>query len=212
MRKVSRICLTCILLPAVSLPAVAKHAAKSVENPGARITLCAFDFAGLPAGVLMESLKHTQAILADAGVDILPVICTQKGAPTLCREQAGPRNVILRIIRRSPPGVDLNAVASATGPYITVDYSRLESLGDTFRDRILGCVVAHELGHVMLGPDSHSPYGIMAARWTATELDTIHWGLLWFLPSQAAFLRAYFVSQPQLASDPMAVSIARIQK
>ena len=32
-----------------------------------------------------------------------------------------------------------------------------------FSARILGCVVAHELGHVLLGPRSHSAEGIMAA-------------------------------------------------
>jgi hypothetical protein len=35
---------------------------------------------------------------------------------------------------------------------------------------VLGHAIAHELGHLLLGVDAHSPEGLMRAHWTSRDL------------------------------------------
>ncbi len=36
---------------------------------------------------------------------------------------------------------------------------------------ILGHAAAHEIGHLLLGSNSHSPQGLMRARWSRQDLQ-----------------------------------------
>ena len=54
---------------------------------------------------------------------------------------------------------------------------------------VLGHVMAHEIGHVLLGPNSHFPTGIMAPHFGTAEIRDISRGLLRFNPNQAAQMR-----------------------
>jgi len=53
---------------------------------------------------------------------------------------------------------------------------------------LLGCVMAHELGHLLLGP-GHAPSGIMRAAWDAADLNRIRQGRLHFNPAEDARMR-----------------------
>jgi hypothetical protein len=57
-----------------------------------------------------------------------------------------------------------------------------EDVGD-----VLEHVMAHEIGHVLLGPNAHSTAGLMAA---SLDLPRIALGGLWFDRIQAAIIRA----------------------
>src|SRR5262249_10769 len=43
---------------------------------------------------------------------------------------------------------------------------------------ILGYAIAHEIGHLLLPPGSHSPAGIMRARWRGGDFELIATGTL----------------------------------
>ena len=45
---------------------------------------------------------------------------------------------------------------------------------------ILGCVMAHELGHLLLGSNSHSDKGIMLPRWEVNQVRQLMMGTLLF--------------------------------
>ncbi|MCW5976420.1 MAG: hypothetical protein KIT09_00005 [Bryobacteraceae bacterium] len=49
---------------------------------------------------------------------------------------------------------------------------------------ILGHVMAHELGHLLLGPDAHSSRGMMRCPWHADELTAAVQGRLIFRPEE----------------------------
>lgn len=48
---------------------------------------------------------------------------------------------------------------------------------------ILGCAIAHEVGHLLLGRNSHSVEGIMHGEWGAKELRLALMGGFFSLPS-----------------------------
>ncbi len=54
---------------------------------------------------------------------------------------------------------------------------------------ILGCVMAHELGHLLLGSNSHSDKGIMLPRWEVNQVRQLMMGRLLFTPDQSNLMR-----------------------
>jgi hypothetical protein len=50
---------------------------------------------------------------------------------------------------------------------------------------ILGGVIAHELGHLLLGSDGHSAAGIMQPRWEPSQVRLLMMGTLQFTPEQS---------------------------
>jgi len=55
---------------------------------------------------------------------------------------------------------------------------------------ILGRVIAHELGHLLLGKNAHSAAGIMHARWRAQDLGLSRQAAMLFLPGEAKRIHA----------------------
>jgi hypothetical protein len=56
--------------------------------------------------------------------------------------------------------------------------------------RVLGAVMAHEIGHRLLRHDGHSSEGLMHAPWNATDWAKASLGLLLFTPSEREAIRA----------------------
>ena len=54
---------------------------------------------------------------------------------------------------------------------------------------VLGPVIAHEIGHLLLGQQSHSPTGIMRARWGRRDYEAPPLGAFMFTPGQAEQIR-----------------------
>jgi predicted membrane protein len=55
---------------------------------------------------------------------------------------------------------------------------------------VLGYVLTHEVGHLLLGSNSHAVNGIMSPHWNGAELRRISEGPLLFLPSESRILRS----------------------
>jgi hypothetical protein len=79
------------------------------------------------------------------------------------------------------------------GTLANVSYARAcrqlpDTLGLTV-GQLLGHVVAHEIGHLLLGTNSHSASGLMSAGWTAWELLLAAHMKLIFSDEQAVRIR-----------------------
>ena len=61
------------------------------------------------------------------------------------------------------------------------------SLAD--RQAILGSMLAHEIGHLLLKETAHSGAGIMQAQWGDGDLKLIGKGRLWFTEREAVRLK-----------------------
>jgi hypothetical protein len=55
---------------------------------------------------------------------------------------------------------------------------------------ILGCAIAHEIGHLLLGSNSHSGMGIMQRKWEREELRQAMMGRLLFTVNQSNLIQA----------------------
>ena len=55
---------------------------------------------------------------------------------------------------------------------------------------ILGCVIAHEIGHLLLGSNSHSASGIMQGHWERGQIRQAVTSNLLFTPEQAKLIQA----------------------
>ena len=57
-------------------------------------------------------------------------------------------------------------------------------------ERTLAHTIAHELGHLLLGSNSHSPSGIMTGKWSRQDLISISQFGLSFTTQQSDLIRA----------------------
>jgi hypothetical protein len=60
--------------------------------------------------------------------------------------------------------------------------------------RVLGHVMAHEVGHLLLGTKAHAAIGIMRPHWYGEQLGAISKGSLLFTAEQATLMRKRLAS------------------
>ena len=54
---------------------------------------------------------------------------------------------------------------------------------------LLGYTIAHEVGHILLGTDSHTPSGVMRAHWRGSDYSEMNAHLLTFAARDADMMR-----------------------
>ena len=119
--------------------------------------------------------------------------------------QAFPNLVMLgmRWVERAPATTTPLAIAAATpfqytGTRIVLFTDRVR---DTLRQddfigvAVLGHVLAHEIGHVLLGNDEHADGGIMKAYWSASDKTGMRHRPLRFTNNEADMMRRRFDCQ-----------------
>ena len=171
----------------------------------ATIFIRSYNNFGVPAADLAAAREHAQAILQEAGLNVVWTDCwvgdrrQAPGAPR-CQEPVG-GDIVLRLQKTGDAdrskfvsmGFSLVGIAGAAPFLATVYVDRVESVargaGIDAR-RVLGLAIAHEIGHVLLNSNSHAPSGLMRADWSRTELrrkDAAAWQ---FLDGEAAHVRS----------------------
>lgn len=68
--------------------------------------------------------------------------------------------------------------------------ARRQSKAHVGSAQILGHAMAHEIGHLVLNQESHSPTGIMRGDWNLKDLQDAIYGYLLFTPPQCEVIRA----------------------
>jgi hypothetical protein len=126
--------------------------------------------------------------------------------PAACEQPAEPSDLVLRLVpvsaaTRAQFGEGTLGIAAqpekGTPGSASVFYRRAEQLargGAASPPVILGHAVAHEIGHLLLGSNSHSPLGLMRARWSRQDLQNATLGNLLLTPEQAEAVRARVLS------------------
>jgi hypothetical protein len=167
-----------------------------------QVTINVYNDAQVSEQVLTHAEQEATRIFRQAGVDSVWVECQLSNAgpnrDSECKSPAGPTHLALRIVPWSSKLGDTvfgTAFLSAEGDgtYSDVFY---ESVQDLHKDwhaslsRVLGHVMAHEIGHLLLGTNAHSPMGIMRPNWQGKELRSVGMGALFFTLAQARFMQA----------------------
>jgi hypothetical protein len=73
-----------------------------------------------------------------------------------------------------------------------VFFSRIQQqaeLGELSLELVLGHAMAHELGHLLMGSNSHAGHGLMQSRWGPEQMRKATKGELQFTPDQARLIR-----------------------
>ena len=87
--------------------------------------------------------------------------------------------------------------AEGTGCYSDVFYERARELHNSWNFPlavVIGTVMAHELGHLLLGSNSHASAGIMRARWQGEDLHRAGRADLRFTDQQAESMRRKLIA------------------
>lgn len=196
---------------AIMVPAVLSSAPVSKTReaqPELTLTVCVYNYAKLSAGDLRQAEGEARRVIRGAGVETIWLDCTASG-PALRPDRGGPhqecssglafgRIVTLRIMNR----FDYNGTTLNPG---TFGYSNRPVLATVLYDRIatfaerngepevapvlLGDIMAHEIGHLLLGTDAHSPTGIMRSKWDRAQIQRALQGRLSFTSDESSTIR-----------------------
>ena len=200
-----------------ALPAWAQ-APEASASPEAAITVHVYNYAEVPSKTLASARREATWVFRRAGIGLDWKDCALTPDELLdnpaCEAVKGPTVVSLRILPRTM-AERLQAGATAFGitlypegdgfPTTTnIFHERvtlLASLGVAYESVTLGHVMAHELGHVLLGSGSHSRGGIMHVPWRAKDLRAAAVSQLFFSAREAKRMRKQVRARMQ-ASEP----------
>jgi hypothetical protein len=121
-------------------------------------------------------------------IDVRLVILPADMAERLCREEQLGERVL---------GIAASG-AEAGGRVAYVFYHRIERVASAYHVpvvRALGHVVAHEVGHALIGVSGHSGWGLMAANWNPRRSRPQT-----FMPSQVEQIRRRFMHPARVNS------------
>ena len=163
------------------------------------MTIVVQDLAGLSPTVIKEAETVVTRIYSQIGVDITWRNIVGFEEPTAIDQAADvvdAESIIhvgllsAEMERRARPDRATLGMAIPGARLVRVFVDRVEFLARGAQEDVgdvLGHVIAHEIGHVLLGPNAHSTAGLMAA---SLDLPRIALGGLWFDRVQAAIIRA----------------------
>ena len=209
------------LLLSVALPAAADPGNSSGPEP-AKLQVRLYDYARLSPAMIEWATGDAMEVLSKAGIPTHWLDCSMslsdEELDPACRVSPGPTVVVLKILPRKmaerftvPEGsfgfAMLSDKANGFGSQAVVFYHRLTELAadmDSYRSVALGHILAHEIGHLLLGSGSHSSQGIMRATWQNADLEKAIRGKMRFTPKQAKRMKARFLQRVGAENKPKA--------
>ena len=160
-----------------------------------------YDYAQVPPKVLAKAEEQADMIFLEAGVEVTwenlsPPKDPSQGRP-VSPHPADSAGIDLRMVRHFESTTRVlryDAMGFAVPPdtvAISLEWAdKLASLGIAEEYQVLGTAMAHEIGHLFLGANSHSPVGIMRAGWKEQDLLEASQARLSFTDKQAMRIRA----------------------
>jgi hypothetical protein len=177
------------------------------------LTVSVFNDAGVSPVVLMAAKNRATAILDRAGLTLNWIDCgahepdklTDRATDSQCSAINYPEHLSIRLAGTVKNATNTSRETfgqayldgSGRGSYakIYVEWLTNSSATEIVRaGDLLGCVAAHELGHLLLGRNSHASFGLMTALWQPAELQSVAKGNFYFTESEGKRMRARFVS------------------
>lgn len=217
-----------------ALTGLVQSVAAGSPETSSTITIRVYNDAKVDHQTQLRAEKVATGIFRNAGVEIRwvdPELTSENRQESPADERAlDPSQMRLRIL--SPDITDslglptnVMGLAPGAGPdrqRVYVFYNRVEELalrqvsahcnGTVARpatvEQILGAMIAHELGHVLLNLPSHTKTGIMRGNWDLKDLHDVAYEDLLFTPEQDEVIRAEVVRR---VGQHQAVEVARLE-
>ena len=170
-------------------------------NP-VNLRVSVFNDANVSETELVGAQRAAATVFARAGIAVEWLSCGRPAESfeeqAACSEAEFPKHLHVRIVQKSlnlkistfgmsyldQDGTGFQADIFYEGLAILEQHARLSSA------TVLGTVMAHELGHLLLGTNSHSPTGLMRPLWNADDLLAASQGHLSFTEEQRQILRS----------------------
>jgi len=171
-------------------------------GPKPQVAISVYDYARVSTRLLAAAAEDAQRVFRQAGVETVWATCLPKPEKT---ESDGcyavdANHLMLKILPRAIAAHvrdrgDVLGTAivdeRGVGFYAYVFYDHVQRLAEERKlgHALLGDVLAHEIGHLLLGSNPHSVSGIMSAHWYGEELRRISEAAMFFAPSQSRMMR-----------------------
>lgn len=163
------------------------------------ITVRVVNLAKIPRRTVEDAESSAGAIFRAAGLGVIWVDCDASNA---CDGQVGPAEFWLQLLDKRPPKLSENVLGFALltnqprndGGYAAVTWQSVRDVVECLNVDtvpVLGAAIAHELGHLLLGPRAHSRDGVMASHFSRRELVLAAHGGLRFTDAQSKALRSF---------------------
>lgn len=185
------------------------------RNELGTITIYLYDYAAPKPSVLLEAERAVTGILEKAGVETVWVDCPRDDASPrnlACVASADPTHLILRVLPDSMSNRFRQVPGDAMGFAMLgerfncnawIFYDRVKDLSlkkHLALERLLGAVIAHELGHLLLGENAHANTGLMHACWTHRELLEIECARIIFSDTESKRIQSGVIARYEAKS------------
>jgi len=157
--------------------------------------------------VIRTAQRTAAGILEQSAVRLLWLACSANNEPAengICDKPLRRNEIVMRVLaepngKQFADGVfGFAVVPLMASVYFEPAYRRAKSdAAEVEVSTILGCAMAHEIGHLLLGLNSHSSIGIMRATWGRNDIQQARRGLLVFTSDQATSLKMQLRARAQ---------------
>jgi hypothetical protein len=193
---------TCCLLTFLAAPAFALAQNPPTTSLSPEVIISVHDYADVPTVLLAAAEVQAREIFRHAGLETAWLNCSpklEKVEPRSCYFSDA-THMTLKISpramnRKVRDRIDVLGTAypdeKGAGYFAYVFYDRIQELAQRRRlgPALLADVMAHEIGHLLLGSTSHSASGIMCAHWNYEQLRNVSEGAMAFVPAQSRIMR-----------------------
>lgn len=187
---------TCTAVLLMALVTAAGRSPGAKERPS--VTYRLIDLAGVPPGILDAGAASAESAFSRVGLGLTREDVSARTVPSPMGE-CGPRLHVFvlgeRAFRAAKPHPDAQGYTAAGAggpPAAMISFHRVERTAARYgvaRVVLLGHVIAHELGHLLLGRGSHGS-AVMKEIWGSSELAQLAQGALMFSPAEQRQFRA----------------------
>jgi hypothetical protein len=185
-------------------------------NEEKQLTVRVRNYARMDSGVLLKAEMTANKILQEARAETVWVVCFDGSTwskNVACTDPPGAMDLTVNVLpfagmERFRQRENVFGYAAEDGDYgfaclAWIFYDPIKSFAVERKmslARLLGHVFAHELGHVLLGANSHSGIGLMRAQWSSRELLAADHGDLFFSASESRRIQTQLHARWQAGS------------
>jgi hypothetical protein len=194
------------LVVSLSAPCFSQEPLPNSKKSELRLAVRVYNYAQAPERSLARAEGRAAEVFRHAGAEIVWLEGLgsggQGGTVGVDDQPTASRYLVLNIVMRQqaahvargmePLGFAMPCSAEDPVCRAYVFYDRVDDLAKNEglpTNQIFGYVLAHELGHLFLGPHCHTSDGIMRGMWGSKDLRYTTRGVLHFGPQQAQVIR-----------------------